>query len=350
MTNRNLSVNRYYQLRGQGLRPRYRFQGETKQQWQEWRDALRPKVVATLGTMPDRTTPLNPEVVAEWEEDGLVKQKVLIDVEPDLSAAALIFRPAKARGRLPAILVCHGHGEFGKNASMGLRYSPEIIRSIEALNYDYGLQMAKAGFVTIAIDWRGFGERNDTRRPHSWGGLANRDLCNLHYLRSTMLGQTVLGENVHDAQRTLDYLCGLDFVDPGRIGVMGLSFGGTMTTWISLIEDQRIKATDIICYSDRFADFAMRDTNVCGSQITPGLFDLCDVPDLQGLIAPRPLLVEIGAQDDCFLIESAMSCFREVEKIYTAAGAREKLELDLYEGGHRWGANKSVEFFRKSLG
>ena len=44
-----------------------------------------------------------------------------------------------------------------------------------------------------------------------------------------------------------------------------------------------------------------------------------------------------------------MSCYREVEKIYSAAGARENLELDLFEGGHMWGGSKSVAFFRKHL-
>jgi hypothetical protein len=83
--------------------------------------------------------------------------------------------------------------------------------------------------------------------------------------------------------------------------------------------------------------------------MTPGLFDLCDVPDLQGLIAHRPLLVEVGISDNCFLADDAMSCYREVEKIYSAAGARERLELDLFQGGHAWGANKSVDFFRKHL-
>src|SRR5207248_2570390 len=92
------------------------------------------------------------------------------------------------------------------------------------------------------------------------------------------------------------------------------------------------------------------DVNFCGSQITPGLYQLCDVPDLQGLIAPRPLLVEIGTYVECFKLDSAMSCFREVEKIYEGAAARERLELDLFEGGHRWGGNKSVEFFRRWIG
>jgi hypothetical protein len=213
--------------------------------------------------------------------------------------------------------------------------------------------MAMAGFVVMAIDWRGFGERDDRRKPHTndvdGQNSQKRDLCNLHYLRASILGMTVLGMDISDGMCAIDYLCQQDFVDAHRIGVMGLSFGGVMATWMSIC-DERVKAADVICYSDRFADFGMRDVNFCGSQITPGLFELCDVPDLQGLIAPRPLLVEIGTFDECFKIDSAMSCWKEVEKIYEAAGTRELLELDLFEGGHRWGGNKSVAFFRKWLG
>jgi hypothetical protein len=173
-------------------------------------------------------------------------------------------------------------------------------------------------------------------------------MCNVHFLREMLLGRTLLGANLHDGRCALDYLSSLDFVDPGRVGAMGLSFGGTMTTWLA-VADERIRAADVICYSDRFADFAMRRANFCGSQVTPGLFDLCDIPDLQGLIAPRPLLIEIGKRDECFFDESAMSCYREVEKIYAAAGAGEKLALDHFEGGHEWGGNRSVGFFREFL-
>src|SRR3954447_8636393 len=345
---RNLSINAYFRERAARHRPRYRYAGQPFGQWQA---ELGAAVRATLGRMPDRV-PLNPEIQAEWREDGVIKRRVLIDVEGGLSAVAYVFRPESARGRLPGILACHGHGPFGKEAVMGNRSSSQLAAEVMNHNYDYGLQMAQAGFAVIAIDWRGFGERDDRRKPNFSdvdGQLPHkRDLCNLHYLRAGILGMTVLGMDVHDGMCALDYLCQQDFVDPTRIGAMGLSFGGTMTTWLSIC-DPRVKAADVICYSDRFADFGMRDANFCGSQITPGLYELCDVPDLQGLIAPRPLLVEIGSFDECFKVDSAMSCFREVEKIYTARGVRERLELDLFEGGHRWGGNKSVEFFRKHL-
>jgi len=64
----------------------------------------------------------------------------------------------------------------------------------------------------------------------------------------------------------------------------------------------------------------------------------------------KPLLIDIGIYDTCFLIEGAMACFRRLEKIYLSAGARQNLELDLFPGEHAWGGNKSVEFFHRHLG
>ena len=61
----------------------------------------------------------------------------------------------------------------------------------------------------------------------------------------------------------------------------------------------------MICYSDTFPRFAVARANFCGNQFVPGLYRLCDVGDLQGLIAPRPLLLEIGLHDTCFLYEDA---------------------------------------------
>ena len=346
---RNLSINAYFCKRALKHRPRLRYAGQV---FHTWHADLLSSARATLGHMPSRV-PLNPEIQAEWREDGLIRQRVIFDVEDGLSAVAYVFRPEHATGKLPAILACHGHGPFGKEPVMGNRSTPQLAADIDNHNYDYGLQMAHAGFAVIAIDWRGFGERNDRKKPN-WSDVDlqnahKRDLCNLHYLRASILGTTVLGMDVHDGMCALDYLCQQDFIDPQRIGVMGLSFGGTMTTWMSIC-DPRVKAADIICYSDRFADFGMRDVNFCGSQVTPGLYELCDVPDLHGLIAPRPLLVEIGVYDECFKLDSAMSCFHEVEKIFDAAGVRDRLELDLFEGGHAWGGNKSIAFFRRWLG
>ncbi len=342
----NLSVDKYFCELAMRHKPAYRFCGQTKSDWLRWRNELLPKVKDSLGKMPGRVE-LNPVVQAQWREDGLIKERVVFAVEEGLSAAAYVFRPDNISGRLPAILVCHGHGHFGKDAVMGVRNNSEIRADIELMNYDYGLQMAKAGYVTIAIDWRGFGERDDTRAP-LWRVVGKRDLCDLIYNRASLLGMTVLGMNINDGMCALDYLCQQSYVDKDRIGAMGLSYGGTMTTWMTIM-DERIKASDIICYSDMFSKFAFCDLNFCGSQITYGLFDICDIPDLQGLIAPKPLLIEIGSYDECFSVDSAMSCYNELEKIYKSAGCEGKLYLDLFEGGHKFSGKKAFDFFKKNL-
>jgi len=348
MPQRNLSINQHFRNLAAKHTPKYRFAGATRADWQTWHDALRAELLPTLGTMPT-PVPLNPQIITEWREDGLIKQRLWLDVEEGLSVTAWLFRPEKpAQPKLPAILACHGHGIDGKDHVMGVAPEARHHAFIRGCNGDYGLQMAKAGYIVMAIDWRGFGERDDHGKPNWNDTFQGRDTCNVHYLRASILGQTLLGGDIHDGRRAIDYLCSLPDVDADRIGAMGLSFGGTMTTWLTIC-DPRIRAADIICYSDRFADFAVRDANVCGSQITPGLYALCDVSDLHGLIAPRPLLVESGVHDACFGIDSAMSCYHETQKIYAAAGAADQLELDLSAGGHAYSGRKAVAFFDRHL-
>jgi hypothetical protein len=39
-----------------------------------------------------------------------------------------------------------------------------------------------------------------------------------------------------------------------------------------------------------------------------------------------------------------------VERVYAAAGASDRLELDLSPTEHGWGGHRSVSFFRRHLG
>src|SRR5215212_4284579 len=184
---RNLSINAHFRAKAARHQPRLRY---ASQPFAGWQDELLTAARATLGHMPEKV-PLNAEIQAEWREDGLIKQRVIFDVEQGLSAVAYVFRPENLTGRLPAILACHGHGGFGKEPVMGNRSTPQLSAEIANHNYDYGLQMALAGCVVIAIDWRGFGERDDRRKPNfndvdvQHPGM-KRDLCNMHYLRATV--------------------------------------------------------------------------------------------------------------------------------------------------------------------
>jgi dienelactone hydrolase len=350
MSFRNLSPQAMFEQLALEHRPQFAFTGNGHPPFEAWKNSALPSVLTSLGEFPEAVPP-NPQLLAEWEQDGLLRQKWLIDVQRHLAATCLVNIPQGVRDpkRLPAILCWHGHGPYGKEAVMGTGSSPDMRQNIEQHNYNYGYQMAQKGFVTFAIDWIGAGERNDSGKPNWRNTNGGRDWCNLYYLNATMLGTTSLAINVTHGRAATDFVCGLPYVDPGRLGIMGLSGGGTMALWSALC-DERFQAVEIICYSDLWAHFGFRDLNYCGMQIAPGLFKLVDLPDLQGLLAPRPLLIDIGTEDSCFKVDTAVACYQQVREIYTAAGCTNLLELDFFAGEHGWGGNKSEGFFRQHLG
>ncbi len=347
MSFRNLSPQEMFFQMALNHTPKYTFTENTE--FSEWKAKALPEVLATLGDFPGKVE-LEPQLMAEWQKDNIITQRWLINVGKYISAIFLINKPANLAPdeKRAAILCWHGHGPFGKEPVMGNDSTADLKNAINRCNYDYGWQMAKAGFVTFAIDWIGCGERNDNNKPNYKSHNNGRDWCNLYYLHATMLGMTSISINVSHGRAAIDFACSLPEVDENNIGVMGLSGGGTMTLWTALC-DERIKAAEIICYSDLWAYFGIRDLNYCGMQVAPGLFKLVDLPELQGLLAPKPLLIDIGANDACFKIDTSNKCFHKLKSIYQAAGAEELLELDLHSGTHAWGGNKSVEFFGKYL-
>ena len=324
--------------------PKYGF--ATAGDFPTWKRLAKEAVLSCLGETPPAVSP-NPELVVEWLDRGIRKQKYLIDVGPDISAVLQVNHPTLEKDsarKIPAIFCWHGHGSFGKEPVMGNSGTPQIEEQIQTMNYDYGHQMAEAGYITYAIDWIGCGDQNDALKPHFLSTAGGRDWCNLYYLHATMLGTTPLAINLAHGRAATDFVLTLPEVDSRNLGVMGLSGGGTMTLWTALTDD-RFRAAEIICYSDLWALFGIRDINYCGMQVAPGLFRLVDLPDLQGLLAPLPLLIDIGANDKCFASQNAMRCFCKLRDIYRSARAEDHLHLDLFAGGHAWGGNKSRDFF-----
>ncbi len=123
--------------------------------------------------------------------------------------AAEIFAPATPapEGGHPAILLCHGWG--------GLK--DHLTR--------YAEKFARAGFVAMTFDYRGWGE-SDGRV------IATRDAPQLLEAGETTLSVRVLREIVDPVDQTTDirnclsYLWSVPDVDRNRIGIWGTSYGG----------------------------------------------------------------------------------------------------------------------------
>lgn len=328
--------------------PECRFDETDQEGFFQWKKTTLPRVLSTLGNFPPSCDP-RPRLVAEWKHDGLQKQRWQLDLNPWLTGFLDVNFPNNGNGEHPAILICPGHArEVGRKHHMG-NANKDLSPTVPVPPDAYGHHVSKMGYVTFAIDFLGIGDFNDAQKPNWKAHAEGRDWCNLYYLASTLLGMTNLSINMAHIRVAMDLVSTLPGVKADAMGVMGSSGGGTNALWITLL-DERIKATEIICYSSLFAEFGYRDLNFCGWQITPGLFELVDVPELQGLIAPRPLLVDIGIRDECFRLESAMECYRRVERIYKSADAADRLRLDLHPGGHTWAGNLTEMFFKSHLG
>jgi dienelactone hydrolase len=325
------------------IKPSMSFEATTPEGILRWKEDLKAKVKELLGELP-QPAPLRPELLSRDEAEHYVREKWVIQSEEDCWVPLYLIIPKGKSGRLPAILCAHGHGAYGKDSVAGVHFNdPNRRASISSANYNYGEQMAIAGFVTIVPDWRSFGERIGYHNPY--GG---NDICDVHFIQHLILGRTLLGANIFDGRRAIDFLVTREMVDPDRIGCMGLSFGGTMTTYLALLDD-RIKAADIICYATTTEHYAISRPNFCGSQLVPFLYRYADVPDVIAAIAPKPLLIESGASDTCFWLHSALKAHETVKRAYGVIGKPENLWVEVFPGEHGFSGRKAFEFFRRFL-
>jgi len=326
------------------IKPSLEFKGKTKEDVFIWKEKLIKKIKKLLGELP-APSDLKAELLSVEEKEKFIREKWIIQSEKDCFVPLYLLIPKGNKKKYPAILCCHGHGSYGKDPVAGVHNNnPDIINNIKMHNYNYGQQMAENGFITICPDWRGFGERGGYQDIPFPG----RDKCNVYFLQHLILGRTLLGANIFDGMRVIDFLLTREEVDKERIGCMGLSFGGTMATYLTLL-DERIKTGDIICYATTTLHYAISRPNFCGSQIVPFLYKYADVGDVIGGICPKPLLIESGVNDTCFWIDSARKAHEKIKNVYKVAGVENNLWIEIFPGEHSFSGRKAFEFFGKYL-
>lgn len=269
---------------------------KTPEDWARRRQEIAATWQKRLGTWPplvERPTVKKLETV---ERDGYVQHHVHVQISPggQLADGYLLIPPGK--GPFPAVLVPFyepitsiGQGTKGKGT------------------HDYGLQLVRRGFVTLSIGTPGSVEKIglETRQLLVEAGKENR----LQPL--TLLAYTAA--NCHTA------LAQMPEVDPQRIGIIGLSYGGKWSMFASCLHDKFACAV----WSDPGIVFNEKNANVnywepwylgydpkqqrkpgVPSDANPrtGLYKELvdagdDLVDLHALMAPRPVLVSGGTED-----------------------------------------------------
>jgi len=322
--------------------PECLFAGTTRQEYEIWRERFSERFSFCVGPLPENV-PLEMERLWTIEAGGLRKEKILLHTAPDTWLPAIVLRPLdqKPRGFIVAI---HGHGRWGKDPVAGADF-PEARDDIKRFRYDYGEELANAGFLVICPDLRPFGERGDLMPGEL--PIEGRDPCNVHALKGWLMGFNLLAYNLWDLMRCVDYLENVENAESGCIGAIGLSGGGTAAMHFGAM-DSRLTATAVICALNSYKAWAVGIDNFCGTQFLPGMFRYGDHAEICGLIAPRHLLIQIGGFDYGFPVAASMEALERLKRIYAAAGVPERLVSTVGYGGHQYYGG-ACDFFAEGL-
>lgn len=279
--------------------------------WQEYRCELKQKLHAHAGSFP-QPVPLDVREHGTLEQDGYRIVKLTYQSRADLRVTANLYVP-DGDGPFPGVLGVHGHAPQGK-------IQPRIAAR--------GHTLAKEGFVVLAVDAFGAGERGTHPGEFEYHGKQ---------LGSSLMsiGETLLGMQVYDNMRGIDLLCGLDYVDADRIGVTGASGGGNQTMWIAAF-DERVKAAVPVVSVGTFESYVTKPNCIC--EVFPYGLTFMEEWAVLALVAPNALLLLNSLQDGpTFCVQEMIRSFNAAREVYRLYGIEEKIAykaIDLPHGYH----------------
>jgi len=143
---------------------------------------------------------------------------------------AYLVRPRHRNKRVPAVVCLHGSG---RSRELLVEKAYHFEREVAYL-HGWARELARRGFVTLAITQRCYGARIGPK-IQEWAKIEQ------------ISGRSAMGALVEDALCAVDYLerhC--PEVDPERIGMAGFSLGG-IVTFYSMVVDPRIRAAVPVC-------------------------------------------------------------------------------------------------------
>lgn len=323
---------------------RSREQSASGHHWRERKGNVRGKLIAALGHWPIESISLNPVLLERTEREDCFVERVAFATTEHLRLPAYVLIPKQLQDKAPAVVAWHGHG-YGSREVVGLQPDGTLEEGEPGIHKHFAVELVRRGLIVIAPEMIGFGDRRlaadrvkDPRKASSCFALSSRLL---------LIGHTLAGLRVFEAMRVLDYLMGREEVDSERIGCMGFSGGGLIAA-LSAALDDRIKAVVLSAFTSTFRG-SLLAMNHCIDNYLPSIMEHADLPELIGLISPRPLFVESGLEDTLFPRASVQDALTWLEQIYQQEEACGRLEADLFPGKHEVSGRKSYDWLAQRL-
>lgn len=256
---------------------------KTPADWAKRRAEIRQRWHEVMGPWPALLEKPRLVVLEKTPRDNFTQCRIEVEIAAGRMAAGYLLIPNGAP-KFPAVFVPF--------------YDPETSIGWKKENRDFALQLARRGFVTLAIGSPG----GDARKPEI-GDARCQPLSYLAYI-SANCAQAL-------AQRPE--------VDAARIGVVGHSYGGKWAMFAACLSDRfacGVWSDPGIAFDEKRPSVNYWDPWYLGAQPgpprPPGLPDAghprtgayrvlveqgMDLHELQALMAPRPFFVSGGAED-----------------------------------------------------
>lgn len=316
------------------------FTGVSAEEFEQWGKQARKTLGKLLGLENMEKCPLEPKVLERVEAaEGILREKVLLQVEPEVYMPVYILIPEKRQEeKQDCFIALPGHMGAGKYSVAGCTEIPVVREAIERFHYDYGMQLARRGYVALCPDCRGFGERREEDLQKDTEEAFLSGSCYQLAHMAEPLGLTVAGMCTHDVMRLVDYIEERGEWRLETLGCLGFSGGGMQTLWAAALDD-RIRQAVISGYLYGYKDSLLILNGNCSCNYVPHLWEHFDMGDIASLIAPRPLLVQ-SCRDDHLNgprgLENVYEQLEVIRKAYGLYGKEDFLRHDIREGGHCW--------------
>ncbi|HEY7427877.1 MAG TPA: prolyl oligopeptidase family serine peptidase [Gemmataceae bacterium] len=319
------------------------FRGRTAEECRKWQGDFAAKLRTLLGPHAPPTKWKTVVQRAVDLEDHRREELVLTAADhPPLPIYLLLPRGKSDKAR-PGVLALHGHGPFGYDTVAGRDDLPGVAAAIKSCHYDYGRQLVRRGYVVAVPCLTPFGPRLGKRAAYG-----KQDACAVTFVRLQMLGKLLIAENLRDCLWAVELLARHPRVDAERLGCVGLSYGGRMTMLTAALEP-RIRLA-VVSGALNVMQERIAGPYSCGAQVIPGLLNYGDVPEIGGLIAPRPAIWEVGSRDGLVKPRWADEALARMRRVYAALDAKDRLLVDRFEGGHEWSGRLAYPQLEKVLG
>ena len=326
---------------GEGDAARATFDADTWPEERARRRGLLADVLIPDWERPDPCVTVTGTIERRAFGTGWTIRKLRFQSLDDYWITALLYVPDGAEpGKTPAMLVAQGHIEEAKAFSEYHGISEELCRQ---------------GMVVLAYDPPGQGER-----VMNWDWLRNRyDLGwgttehDVMGVQALLCGWPLAQAWVWDGMRALDVLLDQPDVDPSRVGMCGVSGGGTQTTWL-LAADDRLTHASPACFITGWREqYAVK----LGADPEQHPFPIIewgwDQADVLASFAPKPILLA-AVVEDFFPIGGTRNTYGMLYDLYEKVGAPGGIALsetpDVDHGYHPPVREATVRWFCEQFG